>query len=684
MADDLNDILRDLTEELKDLVRTLSSTGKTILKGTKNQKTYNNVLEATKRHLNDYDKSIKGTTSAQKKQKKEIQGNISELDKFNKSTKKASTGLGKFFDDLSDIGRTTKLKDIPMQILKGIKDTGSNFVSAGVKVDSFQKALSGFDGLSLLGMQISDLGAIVDFNQGIYKQLAHSGATFGKSVISLREAARGANMPILKFTDLIGQNSEMLGKLFGNVDNSIASVQEFAKNLRTRTMSELAEFGFNLDETSEFLTTLMETERARGNAEKMSSMDMVGATINYTKNLIRLSKLTGVSVKELDKQSLALSANGAFQVQINKLGIEEANRIQALTSSLTSIHPAMGQFMQEIIGLGVPISETSRFLSVMGGGVLEDSIKAFQSGQLSLEEFTNRVRIAANDALQNGEAFGDLALIGGGSGDALNVLTALAGKTSSGLEDQMNVQGDNTDALIRASDQLDILKTKAEIAGTILVDTALNFDKKIEGLLNFLGDPGSATDMIGDSLKGMWTGVMEKGSHLWVKFKDGSEEYMFKGKDGKNFIDNITPWDTLNEKLIKRGQAEATKPTSPANQYAFGTNGFQDFGAGTAATLHGSEAVVPENSMFGNALSMLGQLTKRTHIERPGPALDNEMRTARNSTDLLTLNSTATRIADSSQKVESALNTLIRVSAMTEKNTKGTKNSLVDLRGSLV
>ena len=39
--------------------------------------------------------------------------------------------------------------------------------------------------------------------------LAQNGATFGGSVIKLREAALDANMPLMQFVDLVGQNSQL-------------------------------------------------------------------------------------------------------------------------------------------------------------------------------------------------------------------------------------------------------------------------------------------------------------------------------------------------------------------------------------------------------------------------------------------------------------------------------------------
>ena len=56
----------------------------------------------------------------------------------------------------------------------------------------------------------------------------------------------------------------------------------------------------------------------------------------------------------------------------------------------------------------------------------------------------------------------------------------------------------------------------------------------------------------------------------------------------------------------------------------------------------------------------------------------------RDNVQLIALNTTSKQIANSSQKLEQYLNTLISIGAMTEKNTKSTHKGLAELRGSLV
>jgi hypothetical protein len=110
-----------------------------------------------------------------------------------------------------------------------------------------------------------------------------------------------------------------------------------------------------------------------------------------------------------------------------------------------------------------------------------------------------------------------------------------------------------------------------------------------------------------------------------------------------------------------------------------GTDGFVNFGAGTPVTLHGSEAVVPENSLFGHALTELSKI-KETGASTGASTINNNI----DSVQLATLNSATKELVEINKKVANNLNTLITIGAMTEKNTKTTNKNLADITGSLV
>ncbi len=670
MADELERILNELSDELKGLSRVLQSTFKIFDTGNKSEAQQQKQINEQNRKLLDHlKKSGKIQEDVYKAEIKKLDSTKKNTNVIGKATKKVTA-----FGDALGLTTEGSLKELG----KGFIETAKNFTLADRRIDGFGDALEGFDGMKLMGMSLSDLGKSVDFNVGIFKQLSQSGAGFGKSVIQLREAAKAANMPILDFVDLISTNSSTLARLFGSVMDGIPTIQGFTTELRKRTQNELAQFGLNLDETSEFLVTQLEIQRATGQADKVRNQDLVSRTVEYAKTLTELSKLTGIQVKELDEANRAAAVNGTFQATLAGMDQEQADRIRALNAALEKTNPGLAQLLKEQVAFGVPITEATKMMSVLSNGSLPSLVNSFKNTQMSNEDFFNSARQASNVLNTDfAKSIAQAGMVGlPGADEALQTFAIAAGGVTKTVNDQMDAVGDNTAKAVAFGDTIDILKVQAEELSTNVFGKILN--------TNALGD---TFDTITDAAQGLMdpntsvlSMVLDAGKKALRVTLSGAKEFFTKGEDGRNFFDNITPFDTKNEKLLKgeKTQSMATSMFNQIPQYYRGSDGFRDFGTGTPAMLHGVEAVVPQNDIgqlakeliaFGSPLS---ENAKTQAVAQPQN--NTPSNTEKHLQELVELNKNAQR----------ALNTLVAVNTMTEKNTKNTNNSLANMSGSLV
>jgi hypothetical protein len=684
------------------LARTHESTIKHLIKSSKDEKS---KAELVKNHIKLLKQELKINKDLKPKEIKAIEDEI-------KATKNATKTTKKFGQSMKDAGAglIKSIGKMAIDTALAVPRTIMNFMDATSGVNDFTSATKEFAGT--LGAPLHLLGKSIDFNANMFKTLSQQGAGFGKSVIALRNAAHDANMPLMQFMDIVQKNTQTFAALFGNVDNGMNSLVSFSKALREATKTELAEFGLNLEETSEFMMTQLEIERVRGAAENIQQGTLIRRTVEYAKQLTRLSKLTGISVLELDKQNRAAAVDGTFQATLAGMDKDQRDRTIAMSGALDKINPALGQMFKEMIAFGVPISDASKQLSVLSKGAIPDLMQSFKQGMAS-EDFLGALRESVSLDSPFAKALAQAGMLGmSGVNDALNAAAAIVGVASTNLEEILAIKDKDAGTLIGAKEDLDRLLSAFQKQSTNILAVALE-ELQVKDLLTKLGKLADETEKLPNfAEKSM--GYLKDILATLRSEAEKAKEYVFGGEDGRNFYDNITPWMTANEKGLKAaeeiyGRTMDGRPMpDPGNPDALadlvdddgnvmglnkGTYGFRDFGRGTPAILHGREMVIPEanaskivSDLIGSVKTMEGKgnissaLPNRQTMEGKG----NIPNAPFNSAEFRELIGLYTKTLESNEKMNNSLNRLVMIGAMTEKNTKSTKNNLANLSGSLV
>ena len=579
MDRELEQLLKDVMFELKDMTRVLRGTNKKLIEDTKTKDQERKAKKLLIKTMGDFRKSQNKGKDLMEDLNTEYEDMIPTIDKLEKK-------FNALPGPMQMVGGAFKfVKDVVFELGKAVAKTALALSDASQTFGGVEDVIEkGFAEIPKIGPVMRGFGKEIDTNVEAFKQLAKSGASFGSSIVMLREAQNRAGMPLTKFTDLIGTNSQMLAKLFGTVDQGVPQIAGLTRSLRDITERDFAKFGLTLDDTSGFLTTFLELERARGNTTRMSQAQLLQGTAKYTKNLITLSKLTGESVDTLNEQNMAMAADGVFQSQLAGMNADDA---KTLSLGLQGLPGPLAQLGKEFIGLGSPISETSKELEAISGGRFGDAFKKFQNDG-DLVAFQNSIKTISADVMQNSKAFGQASLAGGGFAEALNAMAIASGKAVDPSEinkTQMQATGDNIKNLVNLNSQVDLVKSGFE---------DLRF-KALTPLIYSGGKAAEATEALNRSIRKFategWTGIKKMVGTVSNTLTGGSAQ----STDNRERMKNLTKGLNADGSVIKN--------------YKSGTDGFEQFGSGTVARLHGSEAVVPDLIELALKLSTLPRPT---------------------------------------------------------------------------
>ena len=401
--------LKKLNKEFEKLTEGLDSTTKTLFKNSNSDKQRQSILKLSTEALQENARQWPRNTAQGKLQRLQIAQQIRANRGLSRNIAMTRSAFGGMRLQVARLSKS--IAELPMKAfktaiqtitgsVKGAFNLTKNLLDAEKRFEGFGDIGESFKDVPILGKHFYSLSKTVDFNIGIFRALSHTGADFNSSVIQLRESAAAAGMPLLDFVDAIKANSNQLASLFGTVQTGVARFQGLAQGLRNITQNEFAQFGLTLDDTNEFLNTFLEFERSRVGLERLTNAELLEGTQNYIMNLVKLSKMTGQSVQELDAKNRAEAQAGTTRALLNTLDQSQRKSVELAISRFGGFNSSLGRLIVQTARFSGAADGTTAQLNLFSKGALVPAIKEFlQNGNLA--QLENAVRSSSDTILRN-------------------------------------------------------------------------------------------------------------------------------------------------------------------------------------------------------------------------------------------------------------------------------------------
>lgn len=327
-------------------------------------------------------RAIQAAIDAEKKQKEVNQKHI-------ESIRNVTAGLTGFASQLTgSAGSFGTLKTVTGVVTKAVSDVASSFGILG-------KAIGG---------AIAAFGEVAKFvidqfekAYGNFEKLAETGV-----ITTFEDMTRAGAALRLTFADterVLTKSSKDLAALGGT---ALRGREEFE---RVALASEGArrdfqKLGISAADFSEYQIGYISLQQRYSRGQTKSFQELAEGSQSYIKELDALSKLTGISKKQLMSEQEERMRDARFRAGIATLGEQQVNTINGIMSALKGADAeALGEGLKDLIASGgIMTTEASKQTGLLlsrGGINIRDFVSSLRDGSMSMEDALIRISEAS-------------------------------------------------------------------------------------------------------------------------------------------------------------------------------------------------------------------------------------------------------------------------------------------------
>ena len=406
-----------------------------------------------------------------------VQNNGEGLDKASEKTAKfgeaAAAGAKMLAGGFKDFALQVGQGNTEFKSLNGAIDAASGAAAGLAKALPFVgEAVSA--ALKATGEAAKFVVNQLDQTNKSFQQLSEVGAVTAKGMTGVQDQFIKSGMSMDGFKKSIIDNSNTLARwgttVGAGADNFTKAVGDITKS---KAGDELRRLGFSADAMGDAAAGFLKQQTLLGRQSKVTQDNLGQSTLEYGRELDQLSKLTGMSRKDAEKQREAALQEGKFLASIRDLqdigpaGEKAAKEITAFQAQIAAVAPQTAKGIRDLTS-GMSNTEDAQKLIRSTGGAAVGIMEQLKSGQIDSITAQTMLTQAVSDNEKSQRQYAKT--VGDGNGVMVDYKETVA------LQGLANKK--------EAATREDLAKSAAAAAkgGDPLTDSAINAQKNMEAM----------------------------------------------------------------------------------------------------------------------------------------------------------------------------------------------------------
>jgi LAS superfamily LD-carboxypeptidase LdcB len=285
-----------------------------------------------------------------------------------------------------------------------------------------------------------------------FQEMGNAGALVGGGMTALNDQILKAGMTTEGFKKVVKESATTLAAWQGTVGDG---AREFSKAVGDLSLGkagdDLRRLGYTADQMGESAAAFLEQEIRLGRGRNMTQKQLTDGTVQYAKELDLLSKVTGLSRQDAQKQRDELISDSRYRASIEGMNQENQNALNGLIMRFKD--PNLKRGLMDLASGAIGTKDAAMVTQALGESAANaiQSIKDANPGELP--KVLDKVMLDFKDSAQNTkDQFGEVYkyLEPGTMINFATIADIAAGKFSTSMEKAKEAQ----DAQIKNTDKL--------------------------------------------------------------------------------------------------------------------------------------------------------------------------------------------------------------------------------------